>query len=67
MDKKVNAVAPEEQVQEQAMGKCIYCNKINALPHLTKIKPKFCMQCGRKIDYSLSKKPALLKLVSDPQ
>lgn len=72
MDKRVHKLeqkvfALEGQVQGQIIGKCVYCNVTNILPHRTKIKPKFCMQCGRKIDYSLSKNPSLLKLDSAPQ
>jgi RNase P subunit RPR2 len=50
--------APEGQVQEQYEAKCKYCNKVNNISLPRKIKLKYCMHCGREIDYSLSKKPS---------
>ena len=51
--KNKKVTAPEVPVQEQYIGKCVYCNKINEFTLLTKIDdiPKYCMNCGEPIIY----------------
>lgn len=43
--------AQEVPVQEQYVGKCEDCNKINEIQLLVGREPKFCMECGEPILY----------------
>lgn len=45
-------VALEGRVQEQFIGNCKYCNKINNITVPKGIELKFCMKCGKEINYS---------------
>lgn len=67
MNKDKKEVAQEVVTQEQFIGKCSNCDENNEVKVPNGIKPKFCMQCGKKIIYSLSKKPKFLNVDSVPQ
>jgi Fe-S cluster biogenesis protein NfuA len=54
-DLKQRKATPEGKVQVQLIGKCNHCNVKNILSHNIQAKPRFCMQCGNKINYSLLK------------
>lgn len=43
--------AQEVPVQEQYIGRCKYCQKLNKVDSYTNRVPKFCMQCGKPITY----------------
>lgn len=59
-------IAQEVQVQEQYVGKCEHCNKVNKVKLPIQIKaPEFCMKCGKKIDY-LASSTASLNNVRQP-
>ena len=46
-------VAQEVEVQEQHTGKCQHCNKLNetTVPKRLNVNSKFCMYCGKEIQY----------------
>lgn len=48
-------------------GKCEHCGQENTFPSIENLVPKFCKNCGKEINYSLSKYPASLKDDSEPQ
>lgn len=54
MEENKKETAQEVPVQEQYIGKCIHCGKINKLPVCNGSKPKYCMECGKAILYRKS-------------
>ncbi|HCL4466718.1 TPA: hypothetical protein N2D60_003504 [Clostridium botulinum] len=44
---------PEVPVQEQYIGKCLYCNETNEIALAVKSdnRPKYCMNCGKAVIY----------------
>lgn len=61
----IKEVAPEVPAQEQFVGKCEKCNKLNEITPPKVILPKFCMYCGKVISYSSSS--TSLNVVNEPQ